>query len=212
MQNSKPLILIGLIMVLATVLLNHSVTRFSILEPHRRPIETFPGQIGDWSAGPVRPVDPEVQAKLPTAKIVDRVYTNKAGEEIDLSLVTANTYDDLHHPEECFPDQGWTVRDDHEVQVNGQPLTDMLASKDGETIEVLHWLAAEAYPVQTPLQKITILRSAYMAANRHPADGRSIFVRLIASKTESSHEMLLAFARQIMEPLKQLSVDKISHE
>ena len=80
MSNNALLPLIGCALVLSAVGVDYGLGQLDVPKPHFLPVESFPAVIGDWKGGPVQQVNPDIQKRLPTAKIVERVYTNPTGQ------------------------------------------------------------------------------------------------------------------------------------
>ena len=131
MQKHTLLPVICCALVLAAVGADYGLGQMDVPKPHRLPVESFPAQIGDWRAGPVQAVDPDIQRALATAKIVERPYLNSLGQQVDLMLLTATEDEDMHSPKACFPSQGWVLTNVHDIGMDGQPATQMTAQFEG---------------------------------------------------------------------------------
>ena len=79
MPNGKILSVTACVLVLAAAAADYGLGQVDVAKPHRLPVESFPATIGVWQGGPIQEVDPEVQKKLATAKIVEREYVNPGG-------------------------------------------------------------------------------------------------------------------------------------
>ena len=205
MPNGKILSVTACVLVLAAAAADYGLGQVDVAKPHRLPVETFPAAIGGWKGGPVQDVDPEVQKKLATAKIVERVYTNPAGEGVDLMLLTATEDEDMHSPKACFPSQGWKLSDVHPTSVDDQPATEMSAAfEDGQPQKVLYWLTGY-YPPAPPrnafLQKAASLRDRVVG----PHNNMSLFVRMIAPDSPQGHQALADFTTALHGPLQSLT-------
>ncbi len=203
MPNNALLPLMGCALVLSAVGADYGLGRMAFPEPRRLPVESFPNVIGEWKGGPVQPVLEDVQRKLRTAKIVERVYTNPAGQSVDLMLLTATENEDMHSPQVCFPNQGWKLSDIHETTEDGQNATQMTATLDGQQQTVLYWLTGY-YPPAPP--RSVPLRRAYDIRNRimNGRSNMSLFVRVIVPNTPRERSALLAFTVALRAPLNAL--------
>ena len=204
MPNNALLPLIGCAMVLSAVGADYGLGRLDVPKPHILPVETFPAVIGDWKGGPVQPVDPDIQKRLPTAKIVERVYVDSRGHKVDLMLLTATEDEDMHSPQVCFPSQGWTLSDIHSTSVDGQPATQMTADMNGQgRLEVLYWLTGY-FPPPPPrnalLQKATVWRTHFMG----PHSNMSLFVRIMSPAATLDKQTAASFTASIRDPLNAL--------
>ena len=204
MPNDALLPLMGCALVLSAVAADYGLGQLDVPKSHRLPIEGFPAVVGDWKAGPVQEIDADIQKRLPTAKIVERVYTNPAGQTMDLMLLTATEDEDMHSPKACFPSQGWALSDVRETQVDGQPMTRMTADMGGRgKLAVLYWLTgyyAPAPPRNALLQKASVWRTHFMGAHSN----MSLFVRITAPDTPRNDRAMAGFTSAIRDPLNAL--------
>ena len=204
MPNNALLPVIGCALVLSAVGADYGLGQMDVAKPHRLPVESFPADIGSWKGGPVSEVDPDIQKRLPTAKIVERVYTNPLGQHIDLMLLTATEDEDMHSPKACFPSQGWTLSDVHDTQVEGQPATQMTATMDGgQSQRVLYWLTgyyAPDPPRNALVRKASLLRDHFLGAHNN----MSLFVRIITPNTPLAGRSLSEFTSALDAPLQSL--------
>ena len=194
----------GCALVLSAVGTDYGLGQLDVPKPHRLPVESFPTVIGDWKAGPLQEVPLDIQKRLPTAKIVERVYTNPTGQTVDLMLLTATEDEDMHSPKACFPAQGWTLSDIQETRIGGQPMTRMTADMDGQgKLAVLYWLTGY-YPPPPPrtafLQKASVWRKHFMGNHSN----MSLFVRITSPETPLSGQTLAAFMSSLHDPLDAL--------
>lgn len=201
MQNAKVLPVIGLIMVVGAVALSYAVPRLPVPNIQRLPVETFPRNVADWASGPDREVDPYVQNKIPTAKIVSRTYTNKPGKSVELTLLSASQRADFHNPNECFPGQGWALSNHHRVEVDGQRFNVMSAQKDGENLIVYYcWMGERDVKKPSTVVQRTMLdiRDRVFTGIMDRADGMSLFVRVLAKDDEAGRKSVSAFAAHLL--------------
>lgn len=203
MPNNALLPVMGCVLVLSAVGADYGLGQMAVPKPRRLPVETFPAVIGAWKAGPVQPVQEDVQQKLRTAKIVDRTYTSPDGQSVDLMLLTATENEDMHSPQLCFPNQGWTLSDIHETRVDGQTATQMRATLGDQRQTVLYWLTGY-YPPAPP--KSAALRDAYFIRNRimKGRTNMSLFVRIIVADTPAGRRSLPGFTSALRAPLTAL--------
>lgn len=204
MPNNALLPLIGCALVLSALGADYGLGQMAVPKPHRLPVEAFPDAIGSWKGGPLEPVNEDVQRKLPTAKIVERIYSNPLGQSVDLMLLTATEDEDMHSPQACFPSQGWTLSNVHDTQVDGQPATQMNAQMDESAREtVLYWMTGY-FPPAPP--RNALLRKAYVwrtqSLDKH--NNMSLFVRLLAPDTPSGRRGLSDFTALLHAPLQTL--------
>lgn len=204
MPNNALLPLIGCALVLSAVGADYGLGQMAVPKSRRLPVETFPAVIGSWKGGPVGAVDEDVQRKLPTAKIVERVYTNPLGQRVDLMLLTATEDEDMHSPQACFPSQGWKLSNIRDTQVNGQPATQMNAQMDpSQPQTVLYWMTGY-FPPAPP--RNALLRKAFVwrtqSLDKH--NNMSLFVRILAPDTPSGRRALSDFTASLHAPIQTL--------
>jgi len=204
MPNNKILPLIGCFLVLSGGAADYGLGKMDVPKPHRLPIETFPANLGNWKGGPLSDVDPDIQKALPTAKIVERVYTNPLGQQIDLMLLTATEDEDMHSPQACFPSQGWKLSNIQTTQVGSDTATHMTAESEGAKDTVLYWLTGYYPPVPPPnafLRKVYAVRERLF--DRHK--NSSLFVRVIMPYNPNNESALTDFVAALHQPLKVLT-------
>ena len=195
-------------MVLGALIANHTLPAVHAMASRRVPVETFPRKIGEWTAGKDQRVDPSVLQRLSTANIVDRNYRNPAGQDIDLTLVTASNGGDLHNPKICFPAQGWRLGDEKVIHIGGRSANYMIASQNGAQFEVIYWLTGSSVRRSAFSEKLVRLHTRFVGLDGHVMkavmDGDSLMVRLMAPHDPDSHRALLQFAGQIQSPIQAL--------
>ena len=113
----------------------------------------IPKQIGEWKADDAvvfAVVDPQLQATVDAIynDTLSRVYVNRAGERIFLSLAySRNRSEDAnyHVPEVCYPAQGFNIATsaDGSIQASGKqlPVKLLVATRDGMYEPITYWIA-----------------------------------------------------------------------
>ena len=169
--------------------------------PRKLAVETFPARLGLWQGGAIAPVDPEIQARLRTSAIMDRVYTTAEGHSADVMLVTASDNLDIHNPKDCFPSQGWRLSNSRDKVIGGQAVTLMDAQIDTQTMTVLYWTTGIYTP---PPPRFGLARQALALRDkvvpRHEAV--SLFVRLMVPRRTGADEEITALAGQVLPPVR----------
>jgi len=176
-----------------TLIANHAVGRIQFTPLRHLPVETFPTQIGNWSAKKTQSVSKEVQQKLPSAHIENRVYTGPGGQQIDVLLLSATEYTDFHDPTWCFPGQGFKISKPEPLTIGNRAAQMMTAQRDGSRMRVLYWWNGQittkyAYG-REQISRLLELRNKF-AGER----GQSLFFRLVMEDTPDSAEVLKQFA------------------
>jgi EpsI family protein len=211
MPKNTILAVTGLVMVVATFGANHAVGQLKTAVLRRLPVETFPKKIGDWTCITEQPSDPKVAAVLPTAHIVDRVYRDARGREVNLLLLTATDYADFHDPNICFPAQGFTLSPAASATVAGQTGRLMTAARDNSKLQVMYWWSGNAGSDTTygreQVGKLLALRDRLTGKQ-----GQSLFVRVITSDTPGTDDALNTFVTQSAPALKRLETTAVTTE
>lgn len=171
--------------------------------PRKLPVETFPARLGAWQGGAIAPVDPEIQARLRTSVIMDRVYTTPAGRSADVMLVTASDNLDIHNPKDCFPSQGWRLSNSRDKVIAGQMVTMMDAQLDTQQMTVLYWTTGVYTP---PAPRSALARQALRLRDKivPQHESVSLFVRLMVPHNIGSDEEITALAGQVLPPVRAL--------
>ncbi len=203
MQNTRFLALSCCVMVFGVAALEYAAGPLPVPQPRRLAVETFPARLGPWQGGAVAPVDPDIQARLPTSSIMDRVYTSGAGRSADVMLVTASDNLDIHNPKDCFPSQGWRLTNSHDVTIQGQTVTVMDAQLDDQKMKVLYWTTGTFTPPpprSALARKALSLRAKFVPSHEYV----SLFVRLMVSQGPQAEEEITQLAGQVLPPVHSL--------
>lgn len=205
MQNAKVLPVIGLLLLWMAVAATYALPRLPIPQVHKVAVETFPRQIGEWKAESAdKPVDAEVQKKIPTATIVTRDYSKPTGQKVELLLLSADRRADFHNPNECFPGQGWQLSDHREVQIGGQRFNYMTAEQGGIKMDICYaWLGKldVEKPHNAYQKNLYTLREKIFSSVMDRADGMSLFVRTMVPSNEQGRQAIREFVGQIETPI-----------
>ncbi len=161
------------------------------------PIHEFPRQVGGWESVEDRPLEADVQWRIPSADVLDRMYANPSGHVVNMLLVTAADTVDIHDPQQCLPGQGWEIQQSAPITISGQAMTDLHVRKGAETLEALFWWTEATSSTDTTRRTLQNLL--------HRLGGRgTLLIRLSAPDTPANHAVLLDFARQTLAPLQTL--------
>ncbi len=189
--------------VFGVAALEYAVGPLPVPQPRRLAVETFPSRLGNWTGGAIAPVDPDIQARLPTSSIMDRVYTSGPSRAADVMLVTASDNLDIHNPKDCFPSQGWRLTNSHDISVGGQPVTVMDAQLDDQKMKVLYWTTGTFTPPPPRsrlAQKALALREKLVPRHEYV----SLFVRLMVPQSRQAEEEITQLAGQVLPPVQSL--------
>ena len=191
------------IMVFGVAALDYAVKPLPVPKPRKLPVASFPARLGNWQGGAIAPVDPDIQARLPTSAIMDRVYTAGTEQAADVMLVTASDNMDIHNPKDCFPSQGWRLTNSHTVTIQGQPVTVMDAQLDAQKLKVLYWTTGVFMP---PPPRSALEREALALREkivpRH--EFVSLFVRLTVPQNPHAEEEVTQLAGQVLPPVRSM--------
>lgn len=203
MQNTKILSLMAPVLVGATLISNYVLGRVQNKPIRHLPVEAFPRTLGRWVAKKDHVIDPEVQKKLPSAHIVNRLYEGENGQQIDVLLLSATEYTDFHDPTWCFPGQGFTVSKPEGFSIGSQAVRMITAERGGSHVRVLYWWTGN---VTTDYSYGRKQISSVLELKNRLFAGRisALFVRLIVADTPGSKEGLIRFYQQIAPELQTL--------
>jgi EpsI family protein len=209
MHRSQILILVTLSTLLLAIAVNVFGEKVELGKAIPMQIADFPKIVGDWKDIKDLPPPESFSDVLPTAQVVERTYANKAGDQVDLMLLTATDYGDLHNPRACFPSQGWSLSDEKKLSIGEEHVNDMLAAVDSDQVEVLYW-RPDFY--QVPLPHSAFARKIYSLYINHyrKAEGNSLLVRVIGPSSQEGHVDLMNFTQAIQTPLRGLHYQNIS--
>lgn len=203
MPKTKILSIISLCLIVAALAATRGVGRIETAVLEKLPVESFPKAIGDWGMVVEHKVDPEVQAKVPTAVIVDRVYRHLDGREVNLTLLTATDYADFHDPNICFPGQGFQLSKAQNTTVGDFQCNVMLAERMGTRMRVVYWWSGAAN-VDTTYGREQMGRILALRDRITGETGHSLFVRVIAPENDMAEKTVQEFIELITPILKEL--------
>jgi hypothetical protein len=168
-------------MTAVSLVIAYGAGRVPAVAARELPIEQFPNRLGNWTAGPDQPVDPDVRQKLATATILSRTYSNGDGPPVAAMLITAKSPADFHDPNECLSGSGWNLGTRGTVVVDGQTINTMVATRRDEQLDVWYcWMSALDFDrLDNSGRRLQSFRRAVFAAMGRK-DDVSLFVRLMA--------------------------------
>ena len=156
----------------------------------------LPVRLGSWHSAPGRPLSPIARRLLPSADAIDRVYTNAAGDSVDLVVVSTVLAEDAHDPEYCFTAQGWKVARVDEWPLGKERVRhDHVIGLDG-ALDLVYWF-------ETTLYREDTWRSATARIRDALNDRGSILVRLTTAKSARSEAVLREFAQELAPTLQE---------
>jgi len=191
-------------LALVACVTDYGFGKLPIAQPRALAVSTFPTNLGDWQGGGLLPVDPDVQAKLPSAKIIDRNYTNSIGETVDLTLVTANDSLDIHDPVVCLPAQGWQIVDSSQAVYGGQLVNILDLTQDGQSMRAVYWWTGY-YPPKLSSHFWVQDAAKFRAKMINKREGESLMVRILS--TDNDPNELEDFTKAVLPEVKKLTDD-----
>ena len=211
MRTDRAALLIGALML--AVSLGAFVSRSSETQPVERTATSLesvvPRQFGEWredSSVPVLLVNPQAQELLDKlySEILTRVYVNRAGYRIMLSLAYGSDQRgalQAHKPEICYPAQGFKVNST-EVGVLrtafGEISVHRLFASRGSRLEpVTYWFTVGDQVVQGRTQK-RIAELSFRLTGRIP-DGMLFRVSSIDGEKLHAYRMHEAFIAALLD-------------
>jgi EpsI family protein len=204
MRQSEICAAICCITLLAACLADYGFGKLPMATPQRLPVESFPTSLGAWQGGDVMPVDPDVQAQLPSAKIIERMYTDPAGHVIDLTLVTANDSLDIHDPSICLPAQGWKILNSSSMSYGSQAANILDLDESGQKMTTVYWWTG-CYPPKLS-NHIWVQYAAKIQKHFvHARELDSLMVRIMSDSNTNSNATLNNFVQSVMPAVKQLT-------
>lgn len=129
LRSAAVVVLLG-----ATALLLHHHSTSEVI-PARRPLSSFPLEIGDWH-GTSLPISTDDLAILGPGEFLMRDYSTSSGDPISLYIAylpSQRMGDGLHSPKNCLPGSGWTP-------IESGPLS--IRNADGSTISINRYIVA----------------------------------------------------------------------
>ena len=175
--------------------------------PIKRPLKTFPREIGEWSFVNSRSLSQRVKEKLGVDDYLEYDYVSPAGQVVNLyvSYFTSLEGKGFHSPRNCMPGSGWDVAsleplvleircsESTPVEINN-----MILQKGDDRQVVLYWYQCRGRYIRSKyMEKIyQVLDSIF----KRRTDGSFIRIMAPASKgnTEETTPYLKEFAEQVI--------------
>jgi len=195
MFRTKVLPLLALLLTCAALGANALLESGSLRKLERRDVLVFPDRLGEWVGGPNRPLEPEIQKQLATANVLDRIYTNKQGRQINLLIVSSTDPEDAHSPEACLPSQGWVPEQTKTATIDGQLVHVDQMTKLGEKMDVLFWWDILVDKNANVFSRIEALRESFRGQG-------AVMVRLTSPSGPTSAAEQEAFAKLVLPAMR----------
>ena len=191
MQNAKILNIAAIALCLAAVVAVYFVTRIRVGETRAIAIDGFPKQIAQWKAIVDRPEDAGLKAELPSAHMVERIYQDPQGHQIDLLLLTSTDPQDFHDPTVCLPSQGWDTLGQSSLTCAGHPVHQILARLEDRVVNLMFWPIGDF----ASQHSTGTLRALYKIRSKmvKTEEGTCLIVRIISHGDAEGQQEALQF-------------------
>ncbi|MGV8056414.1 MAG: exosortase C-terminal domain/associated protein EpsI [Smithellaceae bacterium] len=197
--------IIILLMMLSTFL---ALNYFQRVEDNqlKRPISTFPMQLGDWAGTTLR-FDQQVYDVLGVDDSLLRRYTNHGGQSVQLYMGYYKSQREgriIHSPKNCMPGAGWNIIHNsvQHIQIpGGNPsrvtVVKLILEKGTEKQVAMYWFQARGrYVASEYLDKIYLILDALIL---HRTD--EAFVRLLGPVQDGDPETTTGFLKEFIQRL-----------
>ena len=143
-------------------------------------LNDIPLSIGEWMGEDAPQSNQEVQILLDPEQYVRRLYQNRGGEYIWLSLIGGRSSQSFHAPDICYDADGW------QYNLNSKAFT----LNDGSKIQAL-WLEAQKQQEgrDTPTEHVVSYFYIFPDQERDLADGIVLF-KLTSNRLATTDETL----------------------
>ncbi|MGC8782988.1 MAG: exosortase C-terminal domain/associated protein EpsI [Armatimonadota bacterium] len=170
--------------------------------------ERIPMQVGEWQGRRYEMGALVYQALRPDA-IVSRIYIDPKGRQIDFVLLAGSHSEAFHNPHLCFPDQGWKIQNDRQVELR-IPGVDksfnarlMQVDNNGRKATVVYWYRS---PLGSTGSAAVARISTYIARLLGMQRQQTFFMRFIVPSSgneDNDLDVVREFAGQMLSALKQ---------
>lgn len=170
--------------------------------------ERVPMQVGEWYGRRYDMGALVFQALRPDA-IISRTYIHPSGKHLDFVLLAGTHAGAFHNPHLCFPDQGWKIQDEREIQLHipgvDSPMEARLMKVDnaGRKVTVIYWYRAPFGTTSSvAVARIQTYTARLMGMNRQ----QTFFFRFIVPSSEDEQadiRLIQEFAGKMFRQLQQ---------
>ncbi|MBW1793370.1 MAG: EpsI family protein [Deltaproteobacteria bacterium] len=205
MLSNTRVAIISVVLIGAIIFLSFLDKGMSV--PIKRPLKTFPRQIGEWSFVHSRSLSQQVEEKLGVDAYLEYDYVSPAREIVNLyvSYFSSMEGKGFHSPRNCMPGAGWDVASLKPLvlQVNYSESTpveinNMILQKGADRQVVLYWYQCRGRFIRSEYwEKIyQVLDSIF----KRRTDGS--FIRIMApakdGNTEQTTQHLADFTKEVI--------------
>lgn len=205
-------IVLSLMLVFTAYFANHMTPQRSLAR--ERPVDLvamIPLQIGEWSASndtlSSEVLNPELATSIENvySQTMSRLYSNKAGEKIMLSVAYTTSQSDnegrqTHLPEVCYPAQGFKISNKELIDLKtiygDISATQLLATTVGRVEPITYWITVGDVPGNTNTKrKINQIKYGLRGII---ADGLIIRVSHIANNSDWNYALNEKFIADLL--------------
>ncbi len=208
LSNSRVQI-ISVAFVAATIFVNCLDKGMSVTI--KRPLETFPKQIGKWSFVNSTSLPQRIEEKLGVDDYLEYDYISRSGQVVNLyvSYFSSMEGKGFHSPRNCMPGADWDeasldplVLEIYHSESTPVEINNMILQKGADRQVVLYWYQCRGRFIRSEyMEKIYQVHSIF----KRRTDGSFIRIMAPASKgnTEETTPYLKIFAEQVIPILHQ---------
>lgn len=196
MYRTKVLPFLSVVIAAAALACNFVLQSGAMRRLQSRDVSVFPRRLGEWQGGADRPLEPAVQKQLANANVMDRIYTNPQGREVNLLIVSSTDPEDAHSPEACLPAQGWLPQSTRKEQIDGQMMHVDQMSLGASRLDVVFWWDILVDENANILSHVEALRESIRGQG-------TIMVRLTMPADSTSTQTLRDFARLVLPAMRE---------
>jgi len=141
---------IAVLLLVGTALLLQARNRGEVF-PARKPLASFPEQLGNWSGTDVE-IGKEIRDVLGPGDFLLRIYRPDDHQQPSTDLFIAyfpsqRTGDTIHSPKNCLPGAGWTPVDSARISLSvpghaSFPVNRYVIAKGSDRLLVVYWYLA----------------------------------------------------------------------
>lgn len=203
---------VALVLLIGTALFLQARNRGETFPP-RKPLASFPEQLGNWSATDV-PIGQDIRDVLGPGDFVLRVYRRDDNSQPPTDLFIAyfpsqRAGDTIHSPKNCLPGAGWSPVDSARISltVPGHapfPVNRYVIAKGPDRLLVVYWYLAHDRAVASEYWAKIYLVTDSIRMNRSDGSLVRLTTRLMQGESvDAAMARLEPFAGQVVPLLSQ---------
>jgi EpsI family protein len=211
MLSNKRILVVAIILITGIIFLNLSPD--SKVIPIKKPLETFPKEINDWTYNEQVIFSDKIAALLGVDDYIQFKYISPDKKKIDLYVSYFSSQKEgkgFHSPRNCMPGAGWDVVRCEPTQLvihHSKPVTieinKMIMQKGAERAMVFYWFQSRGRFIRSEyMQKIYLVLDSIL---KRRTDGSFVRIMMPMEKGDKEQEIenLKEFAEQVIYILKE---------